>query len=126
VTRMLPKDAVQLERAARRQRVLLGGKLVYGLAEYSVDCAIRDLSDVGARVKLPVELPTDNAVWLIDINRAMAYRAEVAWRKGAEMGLTFSEGHDLRAQTGPGMLHLRTLWLECATRRPTARPQDLD
>jgi hypothetical protein len=32
-------------RSPDRQRVLLGGKLVFDVAEHSVDCLIRDLTD---------------------------------------------------------------------------------
>jgi hypothetical protein len=123
---LAPGGGAQSDRKASRRRVLLGGKLVFGVAEFSVDCAIRDLSPSGARVKLPVDLATDEQVWLIDIRGAAAYRAEVAWRKGSEVGLTFSERHDLRAPTPATMTHLRMLWLDCATRLIPSAPESLD
>ena len=58
MARTFPSATIHAERSVRRQRVLLGGKLVFGVAEFNVDCTIRDLSDAGARVKLPMDLPT--------------------------------------------------------------------
>ena len=104
------------ERSTSRQRVLLGGKLVFGVAEFSVDCTIRDLSEAGARVKLPMDLATAETVWLIDVRGGVAYRADVAWRKRSELGLKFIDCHDLKSPTPPSMTHLRMLWLECAAR----------
>ena len=115
-TPSLEATGAKPDRATRRQRVLLGGKLVFGVAEFSIDCAIRDLSETGARVKLPIDMPTADEVWLITIRGGVAYRATVACRKGLELGLTFTTRHDLRGPTPPSVHHLRMLWLDCTTR----------
>ncbi len=116
MARTFPSATIHAERSGSRHRVLLGGKLVFGVAEFSVDCTIRDLSDACARVKLPMDLATAETVWLIDVRGGVAYRADIAWRKPSELGLTFTERHDLRSPTPASMTHLRLLWLECAAR----------
>ena len=105
-------------RSARRQRVLLGGKLVFHQGERSLDCLIRDLSPTGARVRLRADAMVGgyNDVWLINIQGAAAYRIKVVWRKGAELGVEFTETHDLSGPTPPAIAHLRRLWLDCAQR----------
>lgn len=101
---------------AHRPRVLLGGKLVFGNATQSADCTIRDLSDTGAKIRLGPDLPIGGEVWLIVLTTGLAWRASVAWRRGAEMGLRFLEQVDLKTpQTGP-LGHLRRLWLDCGGR----------
>jgi hypothetical protein len=104
-------------RLPHRERVLLGGKLVFA-AERSVDCLIRDLTETGARVRLPVNyaLGAHKNLWLINISGGSAYRVNVVWKKGAELGVEFAERHDFQALTPPSMLHLRSLWLECSLR----------
>jgi hypothetical protein len=104
------------KRTARRQRVLLAGRLVYGDAQLTLDCGIRDLSEGGARVRLssPALLPAQ--VWLIEVRSATAFRGEVAWRRTPEFGLKFLERHDLRAGTAPELKPLKRIWIESAAR----------
>lgn len=103
-------------RRARRPRVLLGGKLVFGNATQSADCTIRDLSETGARVRISADLPIGGEVWLINITGGVAWRAQTAWRRANELGLQFLEQADLKEPlTGP-LGHLRRLWLDCAGR----------
>jgi hypothetical protein len=95
-----------------RQRVLLGGKLVYGASDFSVDCTIRDLNETGARVRLGANILVDDRVWLIHFRAAVAYWSIVAWRKPPELGLEFLEKVDLRQPlSGPRHI-LRRLWID--------------
>ena len=107
----------QDSRASRRQRALLGGKLIFGVAGLNVDCVIRDFSEAGARVRLPTYLATEDSVWLINVSVGVAYRAEVRWRKGLELGLSFTERYDLKSPTSGALTNIRLLWLECSGRR---------
>ncbi len=112
----LGSGAAQDQRAAVRQRVLLAGRLVYGDASLTIDCAIRDLSDTGARVRLsgPVALPS--RLYLIEVRTGMAFDAEVAWRRVPEFGLRFSEAHDLKTSANPKMKLLKRIWLDSVAR----------
>lgn len=100
-------------RASRRQRVLFGGKIVIG-PNFSMDCTIRNLSDGGAQVRVGPEVALPHGFHLIEIRSGMAYRAEVAWRSLTAAGLKFTERLDLNRPGAP--MHLRQLWLGCATR----------
>ena len=102
-------------RGEGRRRVLLSGKIVYGEAELCFDCAIRDLSEAGARIRLSAPMPLPGELFLIDLKTGLAYEARLAWRRSPEYGLQFLHVHDLR---DPAALHLKTLkriWVEhCA------------
>lgn len=103
-------------RGAHRPRVLLGGTLVFGQMAYSANCTIRDLNDTGARVRIAGNPPIGGTVWLINNRAGTAHRGAVRWRDADELGLQFAEQVDLKQPiTGP-LHHLRTLWLEGATR----------
>ena len=108
--------AAPSRRAASRQRVLLGGKLVYGAGDFSTDCTIRDLTETGARVLMKSDIPVPDEVWLIHLRTGVAYRAVAAWRKPKELGLRFEESLDL-TQSGTGERHhLRRLWIDSTGR----------
>jgi hypothetical protein len=104
------------ERSARRQRALLMGKLVFGIAVITIDCTIRDLSETGARVRLPHDLPTPDTMWLIVISTGVAYQSEVRWRQGQDLGLSFTAEHDLKTPAPLSGDYLRRLWLDCSPR----------
>jgi len=103
-------------RDAHRPRVLFGGKLLYGHMAYSLDCAIRDLSDSGARVRVAGDPHIGGPVWLISNRAGTAHRGTVLWRRSNELGLQFVEEIDLKKPIAGALNHLRMLWLEFATR----------
>jgi len=97
--------------------VLLGGKLVHGGANFTIDCSVRDMTDQGARVRLAGDVPLPEQVWLIVVNTGKAHEADVAWRTDREVGLRFLNEVDLTQTHGPGGGHpLRRIWLEAAAR----------
>jgi hypothetical protein len=71
-----------------RTRVLKGAKIVLG-ATSVLDCVVRDLTNGGARVKIPnaVDIPEDAAITL-DGGRTCR-PCHVAWRGLDETGLDF-------------------------------------
>ncbi len=100
-------------RTASRRRVLLSGRLVYGEDSLTIDCAIRDLSESGARVKLngPVALPS--RLHLIEVKTGQAFECEVAWRRMPEIGLRFLAEHDLaNAGDARELKMLKRVWVE--------------
>lgn len=104
------------QRAGPRQRVLLAGRLVYGDADLTLDCAIRDLTEKGARIRLasPAALPAQ--VFLIEVRSGAAYECEVAWRRVPEFGLKFLNRHDLKTAASPELRLLKRVWVESAAR----------
>lgn len=104
------------QRRSSRQRVLLSGRMVYGQENLTLDCAIRDVSESGARVRVtsPVALPS--RVWLIEVRSGLAYDCELAWRRVPEFGLKILARHDLRKNTEPELMVLKRVWVESAAR----------
>jgi hypothetical protein len=90
----------------------LGGKLVYGQANFSVDCTIRDLTENGARVRIGTSLVIDDRVWLIHLRAGIAHWSLVAWRNPPDFGLQFLEQIDLRKLSSGPNHHLRRLWID--------------
>src|SRR5947207_836083 len=67
-------DGAEYRRAARR-RVLLTGRIVHSPAEMTVECAILNMSQTGARIRMgDVELLAD-PVYLIEMRSGLAFRA---------------------------------------------------
>jgi len=101
-----PDPTVEGRKTVRR-RVLLAGKVIYNEGTFTVDCRIRDLSDGGARIILPVGQVIPTRVVLLDVRARIAYDAEVAWMKSPEIGLKFLGKYTLAGQLPPGLNYLR-------------------
>ncbi len=104
------------QRRARRPRVLLSGRLVFGDADMTADCAIRDLTETGARLKLsgPAALPA--RITLIEVGSGKAHECEVSWRRLPEIGVRFLTSRDLANDQGPELKRLRRMWLDAGAR----------
>jgi hypothetical protein len=76
-------------RQFRRQRSLLGGRILFNRRASSLPCVVRDLTERGARIDFPdsVCLPQ----WLdLEIDRlGLARRARIVWRSPTSLGVTF-------------------------------------
>jgi hypothetical protein len=109
-----------LERAHKkrvpRTRTLLDGKLIYGDGVFTVDCAIRDISEGGAKVALSghMSLPAD--LILIIVKKGIAYQAKVMWVNFPARGLKFSKAHALNEPLPTELKYLRQLWLNLSAR----------
>ena len=103
-------------RRASRQRVLLAGKIVFNHGARSLDCAIRDLSDTGAKVRLAGAELVPGEVYLIEMRRGIAFEARVAWVRGTELGLELLRPNDLKVPTSPDLRTMRRLWIENVAR----------
>jgi len=110
-----PPEESSNRRAAQRQRAFLGGKLVFGNGAFTPNCTIRDISETGARVKMPSAELISNDVYLIDIKKGVAYEARVMWRTPAECGLKFGARYDLNNPPRE-FGYLRRIWMECSNR----------
>lgn len=104
------KDAES--RQEPRRRVLLSGKIVYGAPEMTLDCAIADLSESGARVRLQGPEPLKEPIYLIAVRLGLAFRASEAWRNGAVVGLSFTSKYELRDPPAGLPPLVRRIWVE--------------
>jgi hypothetical protein len=99
-------------RRAPRRRVLFTGRIVYGMQEMTVECAIQNISQTGARVRLAGVEALQPPVYLVDIRHGLAFRAHVRWRDGDRAGLSFSEYSDLSNPDVKVPTIVRRLWLD--------------
>jgi hypothetical protein len=116
---ILPNRAPPLQERRRvlRPRVLLSGKLVFKDPPLTVDCAIRDLTELGARVVLAPDIVAPRRGWLVNLRAGCAYETVVIWRAAGLLGLRFGQTIDVTHPLPEGpMDHLHRLWIECAGR----------
>jgi hypothetical protein len=76
-------------RGERRGRVLKSGKIIVGAKAPKIDCAIRDLSDGGARLLVPSStfgVPHEFELLIGDGDRRPC---RVAWRTQSALGVEF-------------------------------------
>jgi hypothetical protein len=76
-------------RRTARQKSFLQGRIFFNNRRNSVDCLIRDFSDLGARLKFSGTVATPELVELHVPNKNETYRARVQWRSGDEIGVSF-------------------------------------
>lgn len=88
---MAEADTSNEEREGQRRRVLKAGVIAYSGRHVTLPCAIRDMSQAGARliVEGSVSAP-DTFELLIEIDGLEA-ACEVVWRRGPEIGVRFAE-----------------------------------
>ena len=111
----LQHGGARLPRPARTP-TYLNGKLAYGEGAFTVDCAIRDLSDGGAKIILTKRqaLPLD--LYLVIIKNCVAYKARVAWLNFPARGLAFCQVYALSGTLPEELKFLRRLWGELYAR----------
>lgn len=111
-----------------RQRTCLNGKLAYGDGIFApdgaltLDCAIGDISEGGARIVLAKRQPIPTSLYLIVVKFAVAYHASVVWLNYPARGLKFSEKYDLTAPLPVDLRFLHRLWAELGARNGILEP----
>lgn len=86
---MSDPDAAAERRRSARRRALKEAKVL--LSDWTaIDCLIRDLSDIGARLEFPgpTELPKEFDVLIVSSNQLV--RAERTWQRGLAVGVRFT------------------------------------
>lgn len=114
-----PKDSVGPERDSReaeRRRVLLAGKIVHGEGAFTCDCALRNLSDSGARLRLQTEIVLPKSFYVIELRNGIAHECQVIWRDGTELGVKFTRAIGLDPLADPDLAYLRRIYIEMQPR----------
>ena len=75
------------QRRSQRRRVLKEGKLIFGKAQSVVDCVIDNVSDGGAHIRITSSHGVPQDFYLVEANRGVIHKAEVAWRTTTGIGL---------------------------------------
>jgi hypothetical protein len=106
----------------QRRRTLLSGKLVYSEGpfapdgEFTLDCSVRNISEGGAKIVVPVRQLLPPNLYLIVIKYCVAYWARVVWLDLPARGLQFSKTYSLSATLPHDMKFLRRLWGDLYTK----------
>lgn len=79
------------QRASKRQRTILDGRIVFNNRFSLIECTVRDLSDTGARIAFshPITIPQEFEIEVP--NKRLSRWARVMWSNGKEYGITFAE-----------------------------------
>jgi hypothetical protein len=78
-------------RQTSRQKSFLRGRIIFDKGRFSLDCMIRDLSNLGARIIFADNVNVPDVVDLHIPQKNKTARAFVTWHHGDEIGIAFSE-----------------------------------
>lgn len=94
-----------------RRRVFLGGKVVHSAGAFSFDVQIRSLSEHGAKLVLPTGASAPDQFDLIHKRDGQLYQCAVAWRRGADLGVSFKGVQNLANPETSYQRAMKHLWL---------------
>jgi hypothetical protein len=77
------------ERSSSRQRTLKGARIVFNAGRSTIDCRIRNLSAVGAKLEVTSVVGIPNTFDLMPANGS-SHACRVVWRSLREIGVSFS------------------------------------
>ena len=98
-------------RKSRRQRVLLSALIVDAESDSVIRCRVENVSETGARLRLPDPRFLPASFWLIAVSAGLAYRARTIWRNGERLGVSVDEPLDLNDPVSLVERRLRTFWM---------------
>lgn len=129
------RDPSEQEARPPRKRTCLNGKLVYGDAgfmgdsaltptgAFTLDCAIHDISEGGAKIVLSKRQPLPASLYLIVTKYGVVYRANVVWSNFPSRGLQFTETYLFGAVVPEELKFLRRLWIDLCARTGASEPE---
>ncbi|WP_269515189.1 PilZ domain-containing protein [Brevundimonas subvibrioides] len=79
-----------------------------------LSCLIADMSDGGIRIRLDRAMALPDTVIVVDITRATAFEATVAWQKGVEVGLKVGQGTNVRGLVPSRLAQARQAWVRAS------------
>jgi hypothetical protein len=82
-------ESMDENRRCRRRRVLKEGKIVLNAGWSLVNCAVRDQSQIGAKIRVPSPTVLPNTFGLLCVTEGMIYPARTVWRCGDDLGVAF-------------------------------------
>ncbi|WP_027173054.1 PilZ domain-containing protein [Methylobacterium sp. 10] len=77
------------KRKEARQRTFLKGRIIFNNGASSMDCLVRDLSSVGARLALTETATLPDLFDLFIPQKERTYRASLRWRRTDGIGVAF-------------------------------------
>jgi len=103
-------------RQAPRRRALLSGKIAYQNGNFTIPCTIRDISDLGARVRIPEGQILPTQVFLIDVREGSAYECVTKWQRQPDAGLEFRQKIKLDSNCPEEYRYLRRILIDASPR----------
>lgn len=94
-------------REARRRTHLQYGMVLDQNDRFLIDCQIYDRSNRGARLRLAANLQLPHRIRLFDDLARQMLDAEIAWRRGQNVGVRFSPAADLSSMSEAQVTALR-------------------
>ena len=79
------------QREERRNRTLLGGKIILNSDASIIDCLVRNKSGSGCQIIVEHQSGIPEEFELKISTTGERFHAKVAWRRGDKMGLTFNK-----------------------------------
>ncbi|MCJ2130304.1 PilZ domain-containing protein [Methylobacterium sp. E-045] len=77
------------KRKEARQRTFLKGRIIFNNGASSMDCLVRDLSSIGARLALTETATLPDTFDLLIPQKERTYRANLRWRRTDGIGVAF-------------------------------------
>jgi hypothetical protein len=111
------EDSGEERRNERRRRVLLFGKISDPTGAQVAECAISNLSPIGAQIRLYGEYLPPSQVYLIDAKTLSAHLSEVIWHRSDRLGLSFRTTLDLEKEIPERLHFLKTLLIATKLRQ---------
>ena len=102
------------QRASSRRRVLLSALVVKSDFSGMFRCGVHDVSDRGARLKIPGGLLLPADFWLVATSAGLAYEARTIWRRYPSVGVSVGDPVDLHDPNTQAGRRLRILWMSVA------------
>jgi hypothetical protein len=82
---------VEEKRIQNRKRVLKDGRVILPGSRVTYDCAIRDVSSTGAKIRLQIDSITlPDEFELVFVADSLAYPTIRRWQRGQEAGVAFN------------------------------------
>jgi hypothetical protein len=76
-------------RALARHKTFIKGRIYFNNRLSSMDCIVRDITDIGARLEASESVALPDAFELYLPTKDEHFRARVEWRKGSHLGVSW-------------------------------------
>ncbi len=89
-------------RALVRQRTLIKGRIYFNNRLSSMECIVRDITANGARLEFSENVTLPDAFELYIPNRHEYFHARVEWRRGSNLGISWTPEEATKERSEPG------------------------
>jgi len=89
-------------RSLVRHKTFIKGRIYFNNRRSSMDCIVRDVTNKGGRLEVSESVPLPDAFEIYMPNKDEYFHARVQWRKGGNIGVSWSSEQTSRAPTESG------------------------